>query len=357
MHLLADISSHGFGHLAIAAPVLDALAQRLPGLRLTVRSGLPAWKLRQRIRTPFQHIPAATDFGYVMIDALSIDADATAAAYGRAHACWDQTVEDEARILRGLSPQYVLTDVSYLPLAGAARAGIPAASLCSLNWADLFAHFFGSEPWAAPIHAQMLSAYRSARAFLRTTPGMPMADLERVVPVGPIARLGKRHDLGLGEGTRAVLVAMGGIDHRVPVENWPRHPSLRWLVPDAWGVRHPDALPFESFGHSFTDLLCSVDAVVTKPGYGTFAEAACNGVPVLYQRRADWPEQECLIDWLEKEGRCQELAASALEAGRLSAALAALWARPAKPAVVPGGADEAADFLAGEIRRSCSRSV
>ena len=45
----------------------------------------------------------------------------------------------------------VLTNVSYLPLAGAALAGIPSLSLCSLNWADLFAHFFADSAWSAPV--------------------------------------------------------------------------------------------------------------------------------------------------------------------------------------------------------------
>jgi len=42
MHLFVDISSHGFGHLAITAPVLNAVAEIAPDLRLTVRSDLPA---------------------------------------------------------------------------------------------------------------------------------------------------------------------------------------------------------------------------------------------------------------------------------------------------------------------------
>jgi hypothetical protein len=230
-------------------------------------------------------------------------------------------------------------------------------ALCSLNWADLFAHFFGKEPWAAPIHAQMLAAYRSARAFLRTTPGMPMDGLGNGVPVGPIASLGVKHDLGLGEGLHTVLVAMGGIDHRLPVENWPRLPGLRWLVPEAWGVHHPDAVAFESLGLSFTDLLRSVDAVLTKPGYGTFTEAACNGTPVLYQRREDWPEQECLIDWLRTEGRCLEIPGSSLESGRVAEDLATLWAQPPRPAVVPRGAEEAADLLLKDLIRACSRTA
>lgn len=357
MHLFIDISSHGFGHLAITGPVLNALVQRLPGLRLTVRSGLPTEKLRQRIQAPFHHIEAASDFGYLMVNALVIDRPATAEAYREAHADWESRVEKEAAFLSALAPDYVLTNVSYLPLAGAERAGIPAASLCSLNWAELFAHFYGREPWAAPIHTQMLAAYRSARAFLCTTPGMPMADLGNVVRVGPVAKLGKRHDLGLGDGVRSILVAMGGIDHRLPVEDWPRHPDLHWLVPESWRVEHPDAVPLESFGLSFTDLLCSVDAVLTKPGYGTFAEAACNGTPVLYQRRLDWPEQDCLIEWLETEGSCLEVPEDAVAEGRLADALAELAARPRKVPPVPVGAQEAAEFLAGEITAACSRSA
>ena len=257
MHLFVDISSHGFGHLAITAPVLNALAETDPDLRLTVRSRLPFGKLRQRIVPPFEHIASASDFGYVMKGALDIDLAASAAAYRRAHADWPARVAQEAAWLATLKPDLVLTNVSYLPLAAAAQVGIPALSLCSLNWADLFAHFFGRETWAAPIHGEMLAAYRSARAFLCPTPAMPMNDLDRRQVIGPIAASGQRHNLGLN-GDRAVLIAMGGIDHRLPVENWPRLPGIRWLVAADWRCTHPDALAYESFGLGFTDLLCSV---------------------------------------------------------------------------------------------------
>ncbi len=332
MHLFVDISSHGFGHLAITAPVLNALAQIIPNLRLTIRSALPAAKLQQRIKTPFNLINAATDFGYAMIDATRVDLAASAAAYRQAHAGWASRVDDEARFLSSLKPDLVLTNVSYLPLAGAAAAGIPALSLCSLNWADLFAHFFGKESWAKPIHTEMLAAYRSALAFLRVTPGMAMGALGNVRPVGPIAALGTRHDLGLN-GDKAILIAMGGIAHRLPAENWPRLLGVRWLVPAEWNCQHPDAIASESFGLNFTDLLCSVDAVITKPGYGTFTEAACNGTPVIYQRREDWPEQDCLIEWLTGNARCLEISATELERGQLADAIEGVLAQ--EPSIIP----------------------
>ncbi|MBS1141150.1 MAG: hypothetical protein H6R13_2603 [Proteobacteria bacterium] len=344
MHLFVDISSHGFGHLAITAPVLNALAEIAPNFRLTVRSALPPAKLQQRIKTPFTLISAASDFGYAMIDATRVDLAASASAYRQTHTDWASRVADEALFLANLKPDLVLTNVSYLPLAGAAAAGIPAISLCSLNWADLFDHFFGNQSWARPIHAEMLAAYRSAQAFLRVTPGMAMDALGNIQPVGPIAALGTKHDLDLN-GDKAILIAMGGITHRLPVENWPRLPGVRWLVPAEWNCRHPDAMASESFGLSFTDLLRSVDAIITKPGYGTFTEAACNGTPVIYQRREDWPEQDCLIEWLSSNARCLEIEAAELERGQLGYAIEALLNQKPPPIPTANGINQAANAI------------
>jgi hypothetical protein len=344
LHLFVDISSHGFGHFAITAPVLNAVAEMCPDLRLTVRSGLPPDKLRQRIVPPFTHIAAASDFGYVMHDALHIDLAATAAAYRAAHVDWPARVAAEAVFLENLQPDLVLSNVSYLPLAGATKASIPALSICSLNWAELFAHFFGQKDWAVPIHCEMLAAYRAAQTFIRITPAMPMADLANTTTVGPVASLGRRHDLGL-HGDKAVLIALGGIAHHLPVDHWPRLPGVRWLVAGHWRCTHPDAIAYEDLGLSFTDLLCSVDAIVTKPGYGTFTEAVCNGTPILYQRREDWPEQDCLIDWLQRHGRCREIGGADLETGAVAAALAELWRQAPSPPPPADGARTAAELI------------
>jgi len=354
-HLFADISSHGYGHLAQSAPVLNRLGELLPGLRLTLRTALPPEKLAQRIAVPFDLIPAASDFGYRMVDAMTVDAVATAADYRVAHADFSRRIEEDARLFRRLGIAAVFANVSYLPLAGAARAGIPAAAMCSLNWADLFGHFFGREPWAAPIHAEMLAAYRSA-TFLRTTPGMPMPSLDRIETVGPLAAIGRerrgelRQKVGAGDTARIVLVALGGIPTRLPAEKWPSLPGTRWLLPAAWQVARTDMSAFEPLGWPFADLLASVDVVVTKPGYGTFAEAACNGTAVLYQRRDDWPEQDCLIEWLHANARAAEIGADELRAGALGAAVEAVFGAPRPPVPAPDGIERAAQFLAALLQ-------
>jgi hypothetical protein len=336
-HLFVDVSSHGFGHLAQAASVLEALARLLPGLRMSVRSGLPPEKLRARIGAPFEFLAGCSDFGFIMVDAMRIDRAATGRTYRAFHADWEARVATEAAFLRGLMPDLVLTDVAYLPLAGAAQAGLPALSMCSLNWADLFAHFFGHEAWAGPIHEQILAAYRSARCFIRLTPAMPMRDLPNARTVAPVATPGRdrrrqlRERIGAANGERIVLIAFGGFDKDLNAAAWPVTPGLRYLVPESWAVERADMTAMEPLGMNFSDLLRSVDAVLTKPGYGTFTEAARNGASVLYVCRDDWPEQDCLIEWLGKNARCREIAFTDVMNGRFGDELERLWRQAGPP--------------------------
>jgi hypothetical protein len=300
-------------------------------------------------------LPGRSDFGFVMVDAMRIDRAATGEAYRAWHGDWEERVAAEADFLRRFSPDLVLTDVSYLPLAGAARAGIPALSMCSLNWADLFAHVFGREAWAGPIHAQILAAYRGAECFIRLTPAMPMRDLPNARAVAPVAALGRdrRAELhariGAAAGERVVLIAFGGFAKDWGAATWPVVPGVRYLAPESWGNARGDMAAIESLRMDFTDLVRSVDAVLTKPGYGTFTEAACNGAPVLYVRRDDWPEQDCLIEWLEENACCRETSAASLARGALRDDLERLWrqARPRPP--LPAGAEEAARLVAAYL--------
>lgn len=356
--LLVDISAHGFGHLGQTAPVLNCLLRKLPGLDLTIRSGLTREALARRIDIPFVHFPGATDFGYVMRNAIDPDLAATAERYRALHADWPARVAQEAAWLAAEGFAAVLANVSYLPLAGAARAGIPGVALCSLNWADLFAHYYGHEPWAAAVHAEMISAYRAARAFLRASPGMDMSALDSLRPVGPICRTRAPNrpriaaQLGIDAAQRWVLVAMGGIGFPFDVSRWPVCADVCWIVPSDQHRPRGDVAAFDSAVIDFTELLASVDAVVTKPGYGTFVEAACHGLPVLYVPRGDWPEEACLNEWLHANTRALAIGRNEFDRGELGAALENLWAQPRRPAPCPVGVGEAADYLGAMLENA-----
>jgi hypothetical protein len=352
VHLLTAITPHGFGHAAQVAPVLNALRRRLPGVRLTLLTRLPPAFLRGRVQGDFDLVNEAPDFGLVMKSALDIDLDASAIAYRQLHCDWDTRLERETERLRRLAPDLVLADVPYLTLAAAAQAGIPALALCSLNWADIYRHYFAEQPEAPVVLAHMQAAYRSARAFLCPEPSMPMRFLDNCISIAPVAAVGRARPAALrarlpdsAAAKRVILVAPGGVDSRFPMEQWPADQGIHWLVSAHWQVRHPDVSSYQDTQLSFTDLVASCDAVLGKCGYGTVAECVANATPLMYIPRPDWPEEATLLNWLEKHRAALAVDSPRLESGRFADLLEPL----ASLQVVrcePDGARQAAQRIA-----------
>ncbi|HWT28608.1 MAG TPA: hypothetical protein VN084_03780 [Methylophilaceae bacterium] len=356
-HLLVCISGHGFGHLAQVAPVLNALHDLSPDIRLTIRSTIPQPLLRQRIRPEFNHLQEATDFGMVMRSALQVNVAASMQAYVDFHADWPAKVAAEAQRLQRLAPDLLLTDVAYLPLAAADRIGLPAVAMCSLNWADIFAHYCHAMPEADRIQQEIASAYACASCFLQPTPSMPMPWLPERMVIGPLAEAGRQRrfeierQLGLQSEDRLVLVSMGGIPTRVALDRWPRLPGVKWLVQGDWSLpqARDDMHAFESLGMPFSDLLASCDLLLTKPGYGAFVEAAVSGVPVLFVRRDDWPEQPYLVDWLAQVRHCQGIDPLQLERGGFVDALEALLEKTKPLPLAATGHLQAARYMLSRL--------
>jgi hypothetical protein len=350
-HLVVSISGHGFGHVAQTAPILNLLHERMPQLRLTVRSAVPLAHLRSRIHAPFTHLTDDSDIGMLMSSALDVRVVESCAAYREFHTKWNERVAAKATMLRELKADFVFSNVGYLPLAGAQRAGIPNAALCSLNWVDIYRHYCGDDK----IAAQILSCYTNADAFLRATPGMSMNSLPNLIPVSPIAAIGtnRRAELNqclkLSTDEKLVLISLGGISSRLPIEEWPRIDGVRWLVQQSWQVDHPDAIILETLQMNFSDLLASSNMLICKPGYGSFVEAACSGVPVLYVSRADWPESPALITWLQQYGLCREVSRQTLEQGRIAGVLEKIWNAQRPDPVIPEGGEQVANWLAKRL--------
>lgn len=350
-HLVVSISGHGFGHVAQTAPILNRLHEYLPQLRITVRSSVAAAHLRSRIHAPFTHLQSAGDIGMLMSSAIEVDVEKSRATYQAFHANWRELVAAEAAILKALQADMVFSNVGYLPLAGAQMAGIPNAALCSLNWADIYRHYCGDDS----ITCQIRTAYVGADAFLRATPGMAMQDLPNLIPTAPIAAIGinrrdeLNHHLKLSKQEKLVLVSMGGIKSRLSVEKWPRIDGVRYLVQASWQARHPDAIVFDSLPMDFSDLLASSDALLCKPGYGSFVEAAGSGVPVIYVGRPDWPESPALIEWLQQNGACREVSRNALEPGEFAEILEETVSGTRPKAYLPTGAEQVAHWIAERL--------
>jgi hypothetical protein len=342
---------------------VNRLHELIPHLKITVRAALPEAQLRTRIHhfDNMQH--ANDDFGMVMNHAFSVDTQASLARYQTLHQDWDHKVKALAQQFIDSEVDVVLADVPYLPLAAAQVAGVPAVALCSLNWADILSHYVKLDEPQAIINT-MYAAYQSARYFLQPAPSMAMPKLSNQRAIGPCCAPGVAQQQTLLSTVLQqkalnnpwlVLVGMGGIPFELSLEHWPTQQQGRplcYLVSPSSANTHPNALSIEAIGLSYSDLVASVDVIITKPGYGMFAEAAAAGVPVLFTERNEWPETEALVTWLQSKAHCAQITTDALRAGTFDKELSRLLTQGPYISVAPSGNDEAAALIAGLFERT-----
>ncbi len=354
-HLFVDISSHGYGHLAQTAPVLNALRPRVPDLRLTVRSGLSRAQIKRRLNGRFTHIPHTSDFGLIMRNALEVDVEASLARYRAFHATWEKRVTEDALLMAQRRPHVVLSNISYLTLAAAARAKIPAWAMGSLNWAEIFEPYGRGTHGAEAMQEQMRQAYGDTECFLRITPGLPMADIPKLKVIDPIARVGRdkrrflKPALGLSQDTRLILFAMGGLPLTLPNYALPNLPKTKWIASADSGLKGPDVIALESFTMDFIDVIASCDVLFTKTGYGSFVEASACATKVMYVERPDWAEEPVLKEWLHANNVAHGISRAEFDEANYAPALENLLAAPTRAPVTPAGIDQAAALLADRL--------
>ncbi|MBK1701089.1 hypothetical protein [Thiococcus pfennigii] len=351
-HLFIAITAHGYGHLAQVAPIAQALAECLPGLRITLQGPVAPSVAAARLPRGFRHVPTPADVALPMASPVQVRWDEGLDLYRAFDAEHERHLARQQALLAAERPDLVLADVPWLPLAAARTLGIPAVALCSLNWLDILA--------ASPVGARlppalvehMHAGYAGADIFLRPAPSMPMPWLPNGRDIGPIALQRARRPeairarLGIPAERRLVLMLFGGTGALPLGEGEPLPDGIEILVPNGdAAAERPGVSALADPSLDVLDVLASCDAIITKPGYGTFAEAACNGVPVLYVPRGDWPEEGPLVDWLAARVPTAAVAATDFATGRIAASLADLLAAGPAPPVPATGIAEAVALL------------
>jgi UDP:flavonoid glycosyltransferase YjiC (YdhE family) len=349
-HLFIAATAHGYGHVAQVSAVARALRRRDPDLRITLAATVDDGFVRERMPAGTSVLPLAMDVPLPMDGPLRVKWAEGLAVYEAFDAESERHLADQRALLAELRPDLVLADVPWLPLAAARSLGIPAVGLCSLNWLDILAESPVGHRLPAALVAHMRDAYAGAELFLRPAPSMPMSWLPNGRDIGPIAVVPERapaalrRRLGIGADTRLVLMQFGGAGSLKPPADLPLPPRTLLLTPVPLLAEHPGTRLISTA--DVAEVLAGCDAVITKPGYGTFAEAACHGLPVLSVPRGDWPEEPHLDRWLAARVPFRSVPLADFVAGRIAEPLAELLAAgPAEP-VPASGVDETVELLA-----------
>ncbi len=335
MSVVAYVSGHGLGHAAREVTVLRRLPPEIP---LIVKTASPSWFWEAELGREATLLNDRFDIGCIQTDSVTVDVAATRSAWGEIDARNRARRAAEGAWLRSVGARVVVCDVAAFPLEVAAESGIASLLIANFTWADIYAPYEGFSGIAEVLRRQYASAGRLLSAGL----ALPMAYCSQREDIGLIARVGRerRNLLAHRAGSKGRWALIYPGNWGMPID-WMRLEAFTdWhffsvlpvdAAPANLTVLSRDTMPHE-------DLVASVDAVVSKPGYGLVGECLAAGTPLVFAPRSDFAEsaalEAALADW---EGAVKVPAPSFLQ-GDWQAALdrvperGAVVARPA-----PGG--------------------
>jgi hypothetical protein len=350
------VTGHGFGHAVRTTQVLRALAPDLP---LIVKTTAPERLLREELpRRAFTYVAAEYDCGCVQSDSVSVLEAETLARYGAIAEQNAAGLGGEVAFLRGHGVRCVATDIAAFPLQAARAANIPGVAVCNFTWHDIYAEYVRS-PQDAALLAEMAAQYAQATVALVTplhvpTVGDVFPTVEHIPLVarrGTNIRAGLTEAMGIPAGKHLALLYLGGWGMDI---DWPR--LERWTD---WVFLVDRPLPrpvantraFDPAALRYADVAASVDAVVSKAGYGTLTECIADGVPLVYLPRHGFAEHDALVLGMTRWAGGVEISEASFFAGDWGGALdRALAARPDSRAFDTEGAQAVARVLEGYCR-------
>jgi len=345
------ISSHGYGHGVRSCDIIRALHEIRPDLRICIVTCLPDTFLRNRLGPgPYSFRSASFDVGMVQSDSIRVDVPATLLQIEAIYGHRKELVTGEEAFLRMHGVRAILVDIPAIPLEAAARAGCRRIAVGNFGWNWIYSAFVGGERRWEPIIQAIEEGYRRSEILLRLPFSEAMSVFPNVEQIGVVASPGRIR--------RSEIAALTGAREDLP---WVliSFTSLQWndealdrveqcsgyefftVLPLSW--RRAKIHPIDRERVPFTDVIASVDAVVSKPGFGVISECVVNRKPLVYADREDFLEYGVLLEAIRKYLRHVHIPAECLYRGDLAEALKRLESATQPTQSPPlGGARQAA---------------
>jgi L-arabinokinase len=354
------ITAHGYGHGVRSADILNAIARLAPEMPRIVVSALTRPFLESRLDVMPNRIESrALDVGMAQLDSIRIDLEASRIAAERLLDQWDDLVSREQEFLESVDAGCVVADIPAIPLEAAGRAGRPEMAVGNFSWSWIYEPFAEQDARWKPIVERFARAYSECDLLLRLPFAEPMTIFRDREDIGLLSTPAMPHREEIARLTSAdlnkrwVLLSFSTLDwDTAALDRVESITDVEFFSVDplVWPGRHIHAIDRRSM--RFPEVLASVDAVASKPGYGIVSECIANRKPLLHSARRDFREYPILVEAIEAYLQHRPITEETLYSGDLSRELDLLWKAPQPRLSLPmGGAEVAARRILDLARR------
>jgi len=306
MKLAYYITSHGFGHGLRSCVICNCLS---PDVDIVLKTLLPQRFFKEEIFRQYQLVPGAFDCGCIQLDSVTVDKRKTMASYKSIADNNARVLDREVKWCVDNNIDGIASDIAPFAFEAAFKAGIPSVAITNFTWFDIYKDYCDSFPEFLPCLEKIKRQYDLADLLLELTPANSMDYFEKRKKILPVGRVGRNirekilEFFGINPNKRIGLIYNGtfGMDSM----NWSRLEQFgEW---EFFGLHEIPGSPknfhlVSKKEFRYQDMIASSDVMLSKIGYGVYAECLLNGTPLIYLPREDFAEYPVLAGAMEKSG-------------------------------------------------------
>ena len=301
--LYLAVTSHGFGHAVRSASVAAAIQKLNPKLEIIFATTAPKWLLGSYLTSDFIYHPRVFDVGVIQSDSLTMDKAATLAKMQEIKAKESKIIAQEAAFVREQNVGLVLGDIPPLVAKVASAAKIPCWMMSNFGWDFIY------RPWGkdfTEIVQWIAECYSQCDRLFRLPLAEPMSAFSTITDVGLTGgtprytqdELKAKYQIDTPK-ERTILLTFGGLGlQAIPYANLARFSQWLFITFDRHAPNLPNLLKVGGQDIRPVDFMPICRAVVSKPGYSTFAEALRLDTPIISLTRQGFAESPILLEGL-----------------------------------------------------------
>jgi hypothetical protein len=238
-------------------------------------------------------------------------------------------------------------------IAVAEGAGVPSLLIENFTWDWIYQGYIEEDGRIGEHITYLKSVFNAASFRIQTEPICDPRSADLIT--FPVSRKMKtpareiRKKLRIPEGSKAILITMGGIEEKYDfLEQLATKRGVHFVIPGASRevmIRGNLILLPHHSDYFHPDLVSASNAVIGKVGYSTLAEIYYAGVPFGYVARSRFRESKKLVSFIQDRMPGLPISGDQFYSGRWLSSLPDLLALPRIQRTDPRGAEQVARFV------------
>ncbi len=317
MKILYYLTAHGYGHAVRSCAIGNEFSQ---DVQVIFRTLIPQKFFEEEIKRPFGYSPGQFDCGCVQSDSVTVNKEETLEAYMKLADTNGARLKEEVKWVLRQGTDGIVSDIPPFAFEVARKAGLPSIAVTNFTWYEIYEPYIKDYPAFRPYLQKIKQQLEMADFLLELMPstGMPYFRNRLKIPlvggVGHNVRDRLQAYLGLKKEKHLALMYLGEFgmescawEDLEKFKDWdfigiypiPGEPATYHLV--------------SKDDFRYLDLIASVDVMISKIGYGIFAQSLMHGTPLIYLPRGDFAEfpvlEKAMVEWghgyfLSREDYC-----------------------------------------------------